>query len=456
MVPTDDAFRLVFTVKDGRIRGAFGEAEIDFTATWEPSNGMSASGDARISPGAFGALGSKPPAGIPITEGFHLTLTGKTAGGEELDLQEASVTRLGGTHGPEEAETSIAVRSRTPWVHLAAKPAGDGVACRALLRGFRLEIWPEFSLVSGPHGAGQYRDRLTIRAPVGADSVEFRVTDAGRTGYSGCAWLETSKKLDDGSFIRAAWDLKDLGQLVLGEQVDVLWAEFAEGGGRWRRLFCHCRPYLRVSPEPMTPTGDPGTTPGLADLFDSFRTLADQYRLHEVAEQLLRSNYVYLNDKRRELALTLETLADSHDRAARKGAKPQPPVPKRAYRKVLPKLRMILRDNLGAHEEGLKILGERLASSLNAPTNQAKHLSFLNGLGMTLTKEEEEAVLGRNPALHGAPFIPLGATPQEVHNEVRACWILRTLLNKAVLRILGYRGPYVDYGTPGFPDRPIE
>jgi hypothetical protein len=37
-----------------------------------------------------------------------------------------------------------------------------------------------------------------------------------------------------------------------------------------------------------------------------------------------------------------------------------------------------------------------------------------------------------------------------------ATYICETLFHQILLKVLGYRGPYLDYGTLGYPQRPID
>jgi hypothetical protein len=68
-------------------------------------------------------------------------------------------------------------------------------------------------------------------------------------------------------------------------------------------------------------------------------------------------------------------------------------------------------------------------------------------LGVDLTEEERAIIGNRNDSLHGRATLLDGSDPICLHDELRRFDVLRTLIHRAVLSLLDYDGPYVDYGA---------
>ncbi len=77
-------------------------------------------------------------------------------------------------------------------------------------------------------------------------------------------------------------------------------------------------------------------------------------------------------------------------------------------------------------------------------------------LGIKLTAEEKKVIGNRNRSLHGTKTLKDGNDTLQCDQELQRFDILRTLIGRAILHLLSYDGPYVDYGArPGIGNFPI-
>jgi len=395
--------------------------------------------------------------GALISEDQHLIIASEAESEDRFIFEECTLSESGwGTNKAGESRPKITVHSLLPWVSFPPETLDTPTKCRALVRGFKLVLWPEKTHFTKAGMPGFTRDRLTMMGSGIPASSSVVLRDAKSDGYPGCAWVTSELDMSPTDFSRLVAYLSFFGQLLLGEQVDLMWVEIRQPDQRVKRLYAVTRPATERMGEPMAPTHSPSESARLPRLFGRFLEVADSLRLPEVSEQLVRSQQVSLNDQRRELSLALETLANAFRLSHPKSQSSQFPIPKNIYRKALPRLKRTVRLILkGQSTKGLKVIEKRLESSLNAPTNADQLLALAHAVGITPTKAETDAVDSRNRALHGANFIPLGADRKVVWKEISECRVLRTLLNRIILRLLKHDGYYTDYSTVGWPFRPI-
>jgi len=97
-------------------------------------------------------------------------------------------------------------------------------------------------------------------------------------------------------------------------------------------------------------------------------------------------------------------------------------------------------------ETKTKIIDRRI-DSFAEKTNPDKLTEALEFDGLSVSDAELEAVMKRNDCLHGRRTLQDANSMDEIRREVDRFDRLRTLINKAVLARLGYRGLYVDYSA---------
>ncbi len=77
--------------------------------------------------------------------------------------------------------------------------------------------------------------------------------------------------------------------------------------------------------------------------------------------------------------------------------------------------------------------------------------TFFEELGLTLGQTEQLAVQRRNRCAHGGPV-----DPDQIREHIRLTRTYQSMFHRVLLRILGYTGPYIDYGTISFPERALD
>lgn len=107
-----------------------------------------------------------------------------------------------------------------------------------------------------------------------------------------------------------------------------------------------------------------------------------------------------------------------------------------------------LKESLQLSKETVDFLVNKKINNIHTPPNADNLKEVFAFLGIMLASAEKKALDNRNLTLHGNQTMK-GISVEEVAAETRQFDILRTLINKATLRLLDYDGPYMDYGNPG-------
>ena len=97
-------------------------------------------------------------------------------------------------------------------------------------------------------------------------------------------------------------------------------------------------------------------------------------------------------------------------------------------------------------KNAVRILGIKI-DNLCKPTNADKLSMVFEELGIALGDLENQVISNRNRSLHGKKMLKNGSDTQQCDEETQRYDILRTLIGRALLHMLGYEGPYVDYGA---------
>jgi hypothetical protein len=108
------------------------------------------------------------------------------------------------------------------------------------------------------------------------------------------------------------------------------------------------------------------------------------------------------------------------------------------------------KSKLESHKYGAKILNKlRHAYEMSAKDSLQY---FFDDIGLSVGKTEWDAINERNPMAHGAARVFDGTTNERMIQATRVC---QTLFHRIVLKLLGYDGTYIDYGTLGHPIKHI-
>lgn len=92
----------------------------------------------------------------------------------------------------------------------------------------------------------------------------------------------------------------------------------------------------------------------------------------------------------------------------------------------------------------------KIKSAQNMGENESTQ-SFFSELSLPIGEVEKSIFRLRGRFAHG--YI---CKNSEAEKLIVACRAYRTLINRVILKIIGYDGEYVDYSTQGFPFRKID
>jgi hypothetical protein len=97
--------------------------------------------------------------------------------------------------------------------------------------------------------------------------------------------------------------------------------------------------------------------------------------------------------------------------------------------------------------------GDRIVRRVNGANTMGvneRFEVFLEELGLPIDKGERAVIQARNITAHG------GRSSRPPQDSLWVAAGYRTLLNRAILKALGYAGQYVDYSTVEHPERAID
>lgn len=93
----------------------------------------------------------------------------------------------------------------------------------------------------------------------------------------------------------------------------------------------------------------------------------------------------------------------------------------------------------------------RIKNAFNMGVND-RLLIFFDEIGLKIGEVEKSAIKARNLMAHG--YVPLNDS--EWDKMIQKTYVYDTLFNRAVLKILGYEGNYIDRSVLGWPERHID
>jgi hypothetical protein len=104
-----------------------------------------------------------------------------------------------------------------------------------------------------------------------------------------------------------------------------------------------------------------------------------------------------------------------------------------------------------------RILTQRIKHNLWQSSNSKKLTSVFSDQGIALTTEEENTIEKRNIPMHGRPTLKDTSDLVGINDEGQRFDCLRVLITKAILSLLKYRGPYINYAArPARGNFPVE
>jgi hypothetical protein len=191
-----------------------------------------------------------------------------------------------------------------------------------------------------------------------------------------------------------------------------------------------------------------GIEPLLKQLVPSYLTLQDELRLNEALRCYWLSKEVPIGLNLPVLSAGVETLASSWFESGRSRSNVY--MQKKEFDALLRAELASAKSKLESHKYGAKILNKlRHAYEMSAKDSLQY---FFDDIGLSVGKTEWDAINERNPMAHGAARVFDGTTDKRMIQATRVC---QTLFHRIVLKLLGYDGTYIDYGTLEHPIKHI-
>ena len=338
----------------------------------------------------------------------------------------------------------------------------------------RREFVPSFMLLSWPDSEEYTYQDATIhhrrsrnRILLQDDPKIMVYSGSTRPGTGHGVWVvdEGTGPPSDRMPSIGAEDARGFLSFLVGRNLPFYWRDTFPVQGRVRRLYISfLRPHSPVlgneQPLPLCHVREAypqGVEIGyrLPQLFAQFREVREDYNLDFVFSPLWTAFDGFLDDKLAGACVSLERLATAHADYLKNNGAGKPKVEflsKQQGKALRERLTKAAEDVAAANpipDDVLTIIKNKIAN-IHQPPNADKLELIFTHLGLELRDDERQAISNRNRALHGRATLA-GLDLAAINEELIRFNILRTLVHKAVLRLIGYEGPYMDYG-----DNPID
>lgn len=351
-------------------------------------------------------------------------------------------------------------------------PINHPMAFRHDTPNLRREFLPSFDLLPWPNSddvkhveSGTYHSRMRNLVVLQAEP-RLTIYRGSSPGTDRGVWV-----VDEGPALSverlptdAAEDARGFLSFLVGRNLQFYWRDTFKESSIRRLYFGSLRPHAPVlgneQPVPLYGVKEAYSLGSeiatrLQPLFARFRAVSDDYNLDFVLSPIWTALDGYVDDKLAEVCVSLERLATAHADYLKNSGKGKPKVEflTKAQSTALIDALKAKADEMAVTAfipaDVLRIVKNKL-DNVHQPPNADKLEVVFTDVGLTLRKEEEDALGNRNRALHGRKTLK-GLDLVAVADELQRFDVLRTLIYKAALRLIDYTGPYMDYGvkTPG-------
>jgi hypothetical protein len=329
---------------------------------------------------------------------------------------------------------------------------------RMMCLGFSSSYWPiqdevTYEIENGTRTTG----RGTIEL---ATSPHVRLITAGRFNLPDkikATWL-VSDQLSDGREYPNR-NAQGFISFLNGRRTPFFWHD-AFSGDQLRRTYYGWHKYQFVDlqtsysqPLPLYGTTESLThahevVPKLPDLFSEFVKEADAMRLTWTLNPLWQASKSILDDRFALTCISLERLAEAWRKKMAQSARPPffSAGQQTTIRKsVLDALKLVA-STLELSADQQDVLMKRV-NNICAPPNADKLGAVFTDLGIVLSPADKDAIKKRNTQFHGQPTLGNPNDLADLNKEVDQCDCLHVLITKAILLLLKYRGPFMNYSV---------
>jgi len=327
--------------------------------------------------------------------------------------------------------------------------------------GWELTRWPVQEVYKFTIGDTEFtRTRGSFRFGGAADTV---LTGAQRDGKSG-TWLSYR----DGDLENPLWfpkscdRIRGLFSILTGQHAVFAWRDIPDSSNSLTRLYYGW--HRGIDPEhPVTQPVPLCRTPlalvhgaevveRLSELERRYSELSDLLDPEFIVAPLWAAEKDLIENKLALGCVALERLSAAHYRHFRSAGiyATEPERFSAEQRKVLiSRMRQLLSEVASTEqltEEATRSAANKLNQLCDRSNSEKLKLPFKE-LGVVLSDMDEKAIRERNLAMHGNKTSKASGGSGEWKDELHAYDVLRTLIGRALLHMLGYDGPYVDYGA---------
>ncbi len=291
----------------------------------------------------------------------------------------------------------------------------------------------------------------------------IRVINADKDcGVSDGVWLLSEEATPDD--IRTPPDSCQNGRnflsFLMGRSVQFLWTDRFHDNGDLSRLYYGVFRHVQESlgheqPLPLCRLKEIATSHEICAkmpaLFEKFVAVDKQFNIDFISSPIRAAFDTYADDKLAFGCISLERLAAAHKKHCKSigctvdAKKHLTKEQGASIRQALSEKLLELKESLDLPNDVVNFLIDKKIANIHTPPNADSLKEVFTTLGIDLTQSEKLAIQQRNHVFHGSQTMT-GTGLKDIESEMKRFDIIRTLVYKAVLRLLNYDGPYMDYG----------
>jgi hypothetical protein len=401
--------------------------------------------------------------------------TGKTMHGGEIRLfgttKESESTHTSGTSGCTMHST---VKGHAAFVSVELPHDGELTfwhdtkeSRRFSFVGFEMLRWPQCEDNTFTTGDGANRTwRQTLRCSLTLSEQPLIKIVAGGPRWQTCqlkhAWMavDDTVPVDDWNLSADCRAASSFLSFILGVRTPFLWQDTLQNKNRLSRVYYGWqraktdRPFV---PQPLPLGGvvealqhGPTVVDALPRLFKTFLELHKAYDIDWIVSPLWYALDAFADDKLALACVSLERFVAAHTEYSNSDdirqtqtvfwSKQQGEHVRQAMQTAL----QTAAKEVQLANDKVEILGKRI-SQFGQMTNADRMTAAFDVVGLRLTEAEIDAIKKRNVCLHGNRSLKDSGNLVEMNEEMGRFDTLRMVIYKAVLSLVGYEGPYIDY-----------
>jgi len=333
---------------------------------------------------------------------------------------------------------------------------------RSFFLGFKSFHWPCSEEISFPHGNGTMQ--TSRRSMSLSTSPDVKIYEASSLmKFPDGAWVTNNDAENDAALTSyPSRSTSGFVSFLVGRRANFFWRDSFLAGSILRRLYNGSeRVMLRtlrdaLPPLPLFYSSEPNlaqtVTEHLPSLFATYCGINEKIDLPFILGPLWSASDGLITDLLALACVSLERLAEEwthynqNPNGQAKGgfwSRTQSGKVRFALEKAL--------DAVAADAElapaQIDIIKKRINSQLGQPANADKLISVFTDRGMELTSFEMDCVKQRNVSLHGRQTMVDCGDVTQIDAEIKRYDTIRMMIIKALLSLLQYHGPYLNYAA---------